>query len=259
MLIGYNLRITLYQHVNSKLTSFFFKYKYWYMVIWYVDFNQCYTKLSVKSLILTINLSISSDTLWRDNSEFFKLYLLRKRQKIFVKRTRCFPWMWAICNVNKEYWSQMSCFTVYIVWFLQDKHVYIFFIRVKWTNTLSFIQEHLKVHQWLKNLLGFQILSTKNQKSMQTISLSGQKERQTFCFDQETGAWNKIPVDALKFLLAFVIWSLYGLKDLLVKTNKGRKGYRLICSLKSSILLESNCENINKPSKYHQKNINILD
>lgn len=42
-------------------------------------------KLSVKSLILTISLSISSDTLWRDNSEFFKLYLLRKFKKYLIK------------------------------------------------------------------------------------------------------------------------------------------------------------------------------
>lgn len=34
--------------------------------------------VSAKFLILTISLSISSETLWRDNSEFFKLYLLRK-------------------------------------------------------------------------------------------------------------------------------------------------------------------------------------
>lgn len=54
---------------------------------WYFDMKISISvkKLSVKSLILTISLSISSDTLWRDNSEFFKLYLLRKFKKYLIK------------------------------------------------------------------------------------------------------------------------------------------------------------------------------
>lgn len=75
----------------------------------------------------------------------------------------------------------------------------------------------------VKNQLGFQILSTKNQQSMQTISLSGQKEGQTFCFDQETARSMKqnTSIYFIFFLLAFEFWSLYGIKDLLVKTIKG--------------------------------------
>lgn len=85
-LIGYKFKNHTLLANEQQIDFFFFEIQIYVPVdgilIWRF---QSVKKLSVKSLILTISLSISSDTLWRDNSEFFKLHLLRKFKKYLIK------------------------------------------------------------------------------------------------------------------------------------------------------------------------------
>lgn len=135
------------------------------------------------------------------------------------------------------------------VWFLPDIHVHVYiFYHSQIDKYIVFFSRTFKSASIVKKLAWFSEFIYKETKVNAKKKKLNWTERRTD-ISLWLGAWNKIPVhvNALRFLLAFEFWSLCRFKDLLVKTIKWWKGYRLICSLKSSILLESNCKNTNKP------------